>query len=209
MKSQQKTSTQEIEIQIQEPQPKTKVQFEPIIDSPRRQSTRRKSKSILVEQPISMDSKKYNLRSRPSDLIKFDSPVSLRNNLDTVEEDGPVLPVAQSPFSVRKARKKSFFPEKIKEDEVLDVEDKENNMDDDFFRIDLNPLCTWKSRPSVLPASVQTPSRNSINTPSKLVRDSLDVPRFSNVSNSPLLKIALISTQSKRLSINSLNRLFD
>ncbi|CAF0747005.1 unnamed protein product [Brachionus calyciflorus] len=199
MKAQSFEKGDDIEIQIAQPaKPQTPMSelCNQEIHSSGKRTRRSVRKSVVInDQPVE---KKYNLRSRPSDLIKFDSPLATKNGLENLEEEPSVLSNTlnmQSPVKyVKKSNKKSIYPV-IKENEM----DKEN---DDFFNLDDCPQLTWKTRPSIYPTAPQTPSRFPI-TPGRpsIARES--------ISHSPLLKLALISGQSKRLSVNSLNRIFD
>ncbi|RNA36118.1 disks large-associated 5 isoform X2 [Brachionus plicatilis] len=192
-----KAQSAEIEIQIAEKSdvPKEEVAEEAReVQEPDQKSRRSVRKSLVVNDVVV--EKKYNLRSRPSDLIKFDSPVM--NNFGHGAEESDVLTSSvnfQSPVvAEKKSKKKSIYPVISEEGD-----DKEN---DDFFSLDDCPKVTWKTRPSIYPNAPTTPARQ---TPKRVsaIRESFAV------ASSPLLKLSFITAQSKRLSINSLNRIFD
>jgi hypothetical protein len=77
----------------------------------------------------------------------------------------------------------------------------ENKENEDFFVFDSSvPAWTDASRKSIaaaMAASNVTPQKRVSS-----IRESLEPNRLVNISKSPLLKLALISSHSKRLSIN-------
>ena len=193
-----KSQSDQIEIQIAQKIDKDEEKKEidkQILESGKK--SRRSVRKSMLANDVPVE-KKYNLRSRPSDLIRFDSPVAVKNNLEQFSEPNNLLKNAenfQSPvLTEKKSKKKSIYPMISEEDG-----DKEN---DDFFSLDDCPQITWKTRPSIYPTASITPARQ---TPKRVsnVRESF------GIASSPLLKLSLITAQSKRLSVNSLNRIFD
>ncbi len=178
-------------------------------ESTAKKSTRRKSRApILAElnesgEASSNTPHRYNLRSRPSDLIKFDSPLVLSNNLETMPEDEVLHPKITS-------RKSTAI---VVSD--FDAENKENEENEDFFAFDKKDIVTWKHNDKLINRLSFLPSYDSPNRPTALLSSNLAnlgsgcTPnrnlevnkRESLLNNSPLLKLAMISGKSKRLSI--------
>ena len=178
---------------------------------------RRKSKFALgnEEQPPATPNVRYNLRSRPSDLIKFDSPLIMATNCGGLETMPEECSAVES--STTAATGPAFAPRKSKggvgavNSPMQEEEDKEN---EDYFGYDRKNIIMWKnndkfiSRLSFLPV-IDSPNKllnipthslvsNSTLTPTRNV----DHGRPSIVAaNSPLLKLALVCSKSKRLSI--------
>lgn len=157
---------------------------------------------------------RYNLRSRPSDLIKFDSPV--RQSLAPAplstnhhhQSRKSMLPTILLPPTLEEDSNTTIrhdpFASPYKQHEEID-ENKENNETEvvDFFgeedtlgRPNLDVI-NLKLRTSIAPTSTNayTPQRRI-----SVMRESLEPDRIINLSRSPLLKLALISSHSKRLS---------
>jgi hypothetical protein len=185
-------------------------------------STRRRSKMPIEDSTnkniacTGETPKRYNLRSRPSDLIKFtDSPL-IHNPMEPMKEEDEFGSFDQAekkdvfkPFNnaQQNPSRKSCYRGVLPTINVIE-EDKEN---EDFFNFDTNNLVTWKpneqycNRLSFLPSYGASPTQTKTTResimPSGLTPSKNNEPRPSIMINSPLLKLALISSKSKRLSM--------
>jgi hypothetical protein len=118
-------------------------------------------------------------------------------NLPTLEEDSNNT---LDPFS---SPKPPLITKPLEEE---DEEDKENTTVFDYLgecgTLGAAPInvMTMKMRSSIAPSTTAfTPKQRRL---SSMARESLDPNRIVNMSQSPLLKLALISSQSKRLSMS-------
>lgn len=185
---------------------------------------------------------RYNLRSRPSDLIKFDSPVSGGSrasilptmHLHTLDEDSSMIcspststtKQTSDPFStpgahITKSMKKplirnvaaDLLEEAAEEENAIQEEDenKENTVIDYLGEcgavLGSAPInvMTLKMRASIAPSAMGQSAYTPQKRVSMAVRESLEPDRIVNLSRSPLLKLALISSHSKRLSLSRPN----
>ncbi|RNA08575.1 hypothetical protein BpHYR1_032035 [Brachionus plicatilis] len=129
-------------------------------------SRRSVRKSLSVNDVVV--GKKYNLRSRLSDLINFDSPVM--NNLGHAAEESDVLANSvnfHSPVVTEKKSKKESIYLVISDEE----DDKENK---DFFSLDDCPKVTWNTWSSIY---LNAPTTTVRQTPKKVlaIRESFAV----------------------------------
>ena len=181
------------------PQPEFKV---PKRRSSIRQELNKARKSIappvnnqILEEEEECQKKKYNLRSRPSDLIKFDSPrqsvskgiFTLPNFNSTIAEPG------ESEVGASK---------------VANIE--QFDFDDEFEPV------AWGVSHKTARAARQGKENadtnlvfnfNSPKTPKRELACQIESPKsghqLKTISNSPLLKLALISSHGKRQSLST------
>lgn len=170
----------------------------------------------LIDAPVENQEKKYNLRTRRSDLIKWDSPSSNNSPKRTVTKGIFTLPNFNSTIA-EGTETENVKSAKTTPDIVFDFDDdyepivfskpvakkptestfivnKENNP--------VKPTVPLFSRPATSPKTPQNlRQRNLICNSAEIVTKSPQM--FKNISNSPLLKLAMISSHGKRQSLST------
>ena len=146
------------------------------------------------------------MRSRPSDLIKFDSPV--RQSLALAQSRKSILPTNLLPPTLEEESNTTIRHDPFASPYKQHDEDKENCENEgvvDFFgeedtlgRPNLDVI-NLNLRASIAPASSNafTPQRRI-----SVMRESLEPDRIISLSRSPLLKLAMITSHSKRMSLS-------
>jgi hypothetical protein len=220
----------------------SKTQDKNVITSKRR-STRRSQLPALVQpneevindENSALQKKKYNLRSRPSDLIKFDSPsknsprrtiakgiFTLPNFNSTIAEvnDNDSCTAAAATAITAKVEKNKHFQKANKQMDVFNFDDEfepvtwGNSMNSTTVGLKLGekhvPKVQTKSNkenydfnPFIVVNSPQTPKREGLHSASNETPKSNNHVQLKNISNSPLLKLALISSHGKRQSLST------